>query len=247
MTYLFHLFFYRPIFNLVIFLYNYLPGHDLGVVIVVLTLLIKIVLYPLAQKAIESQKSLQDLQPKIDDLKIRYANNKEELGRATLELYKNHKVNPFGSCLPLLIQFPFLIAVFRVFRDGFSATALEQTYSFVSRPILVNSLSLGFLDLSKPSYVLAILAGLAQFWQAKTMITKRPEVKGAGARDEDMAAIMNKQMLYMMPAFTVIIGITLPSGLSLYWLVSTLFQAIQQWLLFRKKTKSNIIEGEIVK
>lgn len=249
MSYLYQTFFYQPILNLVIFLYNIIPGHDLGIAIILLTIIIKLVLYPLAQKAIVSQKAVQELQPKIDALKVQYANNKEALGKATLELYKNNKVNPFGSCLPLLIQFPFLIAVFQVFRNGFGPAMLDKVYPFILRPEVVSSISLGFVDLSKANPYLAILAGAAQFWQAKTMMVKRPEVKSEGSKDEDMMAIMNKQMLYMMPLLTVVIGWTMPGGLSLYWLVSTLFQAIQQWYLFRKNTKSEtgVIEGEIVK
>jgi len=247
MSYLYTTFCYQPILNLVIFLYNNIPGHDLGVVIVVLTLIIRIILYPLAQKSIEGQKALNDLQPKVDEIKKKYANNKEEMGKAMMEAYKENKVNPFSSCLPLLVQLPFLIAVFQVFRDNFSAKALGLVYPFIYRPESIHSISLGFVDLSKPVIVLAVLAGLAQFWQAKMMMTKRPPIKSEGAKDEDMMAIMNKQMLYFMPALTVFIGITLPGGLTLYWFVTTVFQALQQYYLFHKTKKSDAIEGEIVK
>lgn len=248
MSYLFTTFCYQPILNLVIFLYNNIPGHDLGVVIVILTLIIRIILYPLAQKSIVSQKALNDLQPKVEEIKKKYADNKEEMGKAMMSVYKDNKVNPFSSCLPLLVQLPFLIAVFQVFRDNFNEKSLQLVYPFIHRPDVIHSISLGFVDLSKPNIVLAVLAGAAQFWQAKMMMTKRPVVHTEGSKDEDMMAIMNKQMLYFMPILTVVIGFSLPGGLTLYWFITTVFQALQQYYLFHKKDKkSDVIDGEIVK
>jgi len=235
MSQIFNVIFYQPILNLLVFLYNVVPGHDIGLAIIIMTVIIKLILLPLSKQSIKSQKSLQGLQPKIDEIKKKYANNKEEQGRAMMQLYKQEKVNPFSSCLPLLIQLPFLWAVFMVFRAGLSGQSLSLVYSFVYRPEVINTMSLGFVDLAKPNVVLAVLAGLAQFWQAKMMTTKRPEVRGNGAKDEDMMAIMNKQMLYMMPALTVFIGLSFPGGLALYWLVTTLLTALQQLYLFKQK------------
>lgn len=237
MSAIFHVIFYQPILNLLVFLYNIIPGHDIGLAIIVMTVIIKLALLPLSKQAIRSQKSLQNLQPKIDELKKKYANNKEEQGRAMMQLYKQEKVNPFSSCLPLLIQLPFFWAVFRVFSDGLSGKSLDSVYSFISRPEFINPVSLGLVNLSKPNVVLAVLAGAAQFWQAKMMTIKRPEVRGNGAKDEDMMAIMNKQMLYFMPILTVVIGVTFPGGLALYWLVTTLLTALQQLYLLKQKQK----------
>lgn len=242
--------FYQPILNLLVYLYNTISFHDLGLAIIFLTAVLKLILWPLGRSAIKSQKSLQDLQPKINELKKEYGNDKTALSRATMDLYKKNKVNPFSSCLPLLIQLPFLIAVYRVFRDGVN-NKLDYVYSFIARPEAINLVSFGFLDLGKPSIPLAVLAGLAQFWQAKMMITKQPVVKTPGSKDESMAAIMNKQMLYFMPAITIFIGISLPGGLTLYWFVLTLLTVLQQLVTFRKKSdtaaENKIIEGDIVK
>lgn len=252
MSYIFQAFFYQPILNLLVWLYNVVPGNDLGVAIILLTIIIKLVLLPLSKQSIKSQKSLQNLQPKINEIKKKYAHNKEEMGRAMMELYKQNKVNPFSSCLPLLIQLPFLFAVFRVFRNGLAGDSLDLVYPFITRPETINSISLGFLELAKPNVYLAILAGLAQFWQAKMMMTKKPEVKSKGSRDENMMAVMNKQMVYFMPAITVFIGLTLPGGLSLYWFTTTLLTALQQLYIFKKKDadengqSDNVIKGEIV-
>jgi len=237
MSEIFNLVFYQPILNLLVFLYNIVPGHDIGVAIIIMTVIIKLILLPLSKQSIKSQKSLQELQPKIEEIKKKYADKKEEQGRAMMQLYKENKVNPFSSCLPLLIQLPFLWAVFMVFRDGLSGQSLNLVYSFIYQPEVINTMSLGFVNLAERNVVLAVLAGLAQFWQAKMMITKRPEVQSGGAKDEDMMAIMNKQMVYMMPALTVFIGLSFPGGLALYWLVTTLLTALQQLYLFKQKEK----------
>ncbi|MBU0647420.1 YidC/Oxa1 family membrane protein insertase [Patescibacteria group bacterium] len=239
----FHVVFYQPILNLLIFLYNVIPGHDIGLAIIALTILIKLAFLPLSKKAIESQKSLQDIQPKIEALKKEYANDKEKMGKEMMNLYKEEKVNPFSSCLPLLIQLPFLWAVFEVFRDGLSGKGLDLVYGFIYRPEVINYVSFGVINLAKPNVVLAILAGLAQFWQAKMMITTRPAVKGEGSKDEDMAAIMNKQMLYFMPALTVFFCLSFPGGLALYWLITTVLAILQQAYLFKQKTT---IKSEVV-
>ncbi len=242
MSELYQIIFYQPVFNLLIFFYNIVPGHDIGLAIVLLTLLIRLILYPFNAQSIKSQKSLQNLQPKINELKKKYAHDKQELGRAMMELYKSEKVNPFSSCLPLLIQLPFLIAVFQVFRAGLGSGSLDLVYSFISRPELINHISMGFLDLSKPSPVLAVLAGVAQFWQAKMMTTKRPPKSVPGSKDEDMMAIMNKQMIYFMPLITVFIGLTFPGGLTLYWLLTTLFTGLQQLYIFKGQKKEEKTE-----
>ncbi len=229
----FILVFYQPIFNLLIFLYNIIPGSDLAVAIIILTIIIKILLLPLSKQSIKGQKSLQDLQPKVEEIKKKYSNDREKMGRAMMDLYKEHKVNPFSSCLPLLLQLPFLIAVFHVFRNGFNEETLKLVYPFIERPEVVDSL----IELSEPSWYLAILAGIAQFWQVKMMTATKPAVKTEGSKDESMATMMNKQMTYFMPFLTVFIGLTLPGGVALYILVVTILTGLQQKLVFDKDKK----------
>ncbi len=255
---IFNAVFYQPILNLLVFLYNIIPGHDIGIAIIILTVIIKLMLLPLSKKMIKSQKELQDIQPKVDELKAKYKDNKEEMTKRMMALYSEHKINPFSSCLPLFIQLPFLWAVFRVFQAGLTNGSLDGVYSFIHRPEMMNTVTFGFLDLSVPNVTLAIIAGVSQFWQAKMMMTKKAAVKSEGAKDENMAAAMNKQMLYMMPALTIMIGIKFPGGLTLYWIVSTLLTAFQQKFIFGKKdkkednsnnknTENKVIEGEVVK
>ena len=236
MSGIFHAVLYKPLFNLFVGLYNIIPGHDLGLVILVLTIIVRLVLYPLTSSSIKAQKALSDLQPKLNDIKNQFPNDKQKQAQATMDLYKNNKVNPLASCLPLLVQLPLLLALFWVLRDGLASKDLAQNlYSFVHNPGILNGRSFGIIDLSVPSYVLAVISGAAQFIQTKMMSTKHsPKGAGEGAKDEDMAAAMNKQMLYMMPILTVIIGIKLPAGLSLYWFFSTVLMILQQYLVFKK-------------
>ncbi|HNX10564.1 MAG TPA: YidC/Oxa1 family membrane protein insertase [bacterium] len=253
MGHIFQVVFYQPILNLLVFLYNTISFHDLGIAIILLTIIIKGLLWPLSQKSIKAQKALQDLQPKINDLKAKYKGDKQQMSLAMMALYKEHKINPMSSCFPVLLQLPFLWAVFQVFRDGLHSK-LDLVYPFITRPESINMMAFGFLDLSKVNIYLAILAGLAQFWQTKMMLSRRPTVKTAGSKDEDMAAIMNKQMVYMMPILTIFIGISLPGGLTFYWLIVTILTGVQQVIVFKKHKKANdkltaekVIDAEIVK
>ncbi|MBT4153670.1 MAG: membrane protein insertase YidC [Candidatus Magasanikbacteria bacterium] len=237
---------YQPIFNGVIGLYNLIP--DIGAVILIITVIIKLALYPMTTKSIKAQKSLSDLQPKLADLKKKHT-DKQVLAQETMKLYKEHKVNPFGSCLPLLIQLPIFIALYWVLKDVFTADRFDLLYTFVSQPESINPMSLGFINLAEINPFLAVCAGLSQFWQAKMFQKKKaPEKAGKGAKDENMMAMMNKQMLYFMPVMTFFIGLTLPGGVTLYWFLSTLTTALQQKFLFNKKTApaDGVIEGEIV-
>lgn len=242
MIQLFQVIFYQPLLNLLVFIYNIVPGNDIGVAIIVLTILIKLVLYPFSIKSLKSQKALQEIQPKIDALKEKYKDQKEKLGVEMMELYKQEKVSPFSSCLPLLIQLPFLLAVYQVFRAGLTNGSLDSLYSFVSNPGELNSIAFGFLDLSKVNIFLAVLAALGQFLQAKMLSSKKPAVKSAGSKDESMAAVMNKQMTFFMPLMTLFIGASLPSGLVLYWLVVTLLTIGQQFITFKMINKKSEVE-----
>ncbi len=233
---------FQPILNLLIWLYTVLPGNDMGFAIIVLTLLVKLVLYPFSVAQIKQQRALQALQPKMNEIRTRLKENKEAQAKELMELYKQEKVNPASSCLPLLIQLPIFIGLFEALREGLASRSLNLLYPFVAHPGVINHTLLGIIDLAKPSYVLAILAGAVQFWQSWQMLRSPsptaappPEVKASiGAKDETMAAMMNKQMLYIMPVVTVFIGFSLPGGLALYWLVMSLLTVAQQAVFLRQ-------------
>jgi len=234
---------YQPILNVFVGLYNLIP--EVGVVIILLTLAMRLILYPFYKKQVEAQKSMQDLQPKLNEIKSKYKDNKEEQAKAMMELYKTNKVNPLSSCLPVLIQLPIFLAVYQVLRNGLSNTeTFDLLYSFVSKPEMIDPMFLGYFDLAGRSVVLAVLAGLAQFWQAKMLVKTKAKPPVEGSKDEDTMAMMNKQMMYFMPVMIIVFGLTLPSGLSLYWLVSTLFMIAQQYIAF-KDTGSTKIDDKV--
>jgi YidC/Oxa1 family membrane protein insertase len=236
MMWLYHTILYQPIYNLLIFLYNIIPGHDIGLAIIAMTVLIKLILYPLSAKSIKSQKALQDLNPKMEELKKKYKDQKDVLGQEMMKLYKDNKVNPLSSCLPLLIQLPFLIAVYRVFRVGLTNGSMDLLYSFITNPGAINPMMFGFLNLSNPNWILAVLAGVAQFVQSSMLMTKpAPKAAGAGGKDENLMASMNQSMKYFMPIVTIVIGLSLPAGLTLYWFLTTILTVLQQKLVFGKK------------
>jgi len=243
---------YQPLFNLLVWLYNVVPGNDIGLAIIALTILIRIVLFPLYYQSIKSQRALQELQPKVEALKKKYKDEKEKMAQELMVLYKNEKVNPFSSCLPLLVQIPFLIAVYSVFRSGLNSGSLEMLYPFVANPGHIDSISFGFIDLALPSYTLALLAGAAQFVQTKMMLTRKPPLINGkeieGSQDEKMMSAVNKQMVYFMPFLTVIIGMTLPAGLTLYWFITTALMALQQLWMFnmKKQTPAQPVKNKVV-
>jgi len=234
MLYLYNIILYQPIYNGLVFFYNIIPWHDLGLSIIIITILLKVILYPFSVKALKSQKALQELEPKLKALKEQHKGNKQEMAKATMELYKKEKVSPFSSCLPLLVQFPFLIALYQAMSKALASKGSEVLYPFISNPGTIKVLAFGFLDLSKPNIVLAILAGLSQYLQTKMLPTKTPAAVGAGAKDEGQMAMVNKQMQYMMPLMTVFIGISLPAGLTMYWFFMTLLTIAQQVFIFKK-------------
>ncbi len=231
---------YQPLLNLLIFTYNVVPGNDIGLVIIIITLIIKLLLYPFSLSAIKAQKAMNELQPKINEVKEKYKDDKEKQAKELMLVYKENKINPFSSCLPLLIQLPFLIAIYQVFNVGLRNGELDLLYFFIEDPGKINTMAFGLIDMAKPFGIIAILAALAQYWQAKMMLKKRPEVKSKGAEDEDMAAIMSKQMTFMMPLMTVFIGWNLPAGLVFYWLLLTLFTGVQQFFTLRGDKKKEL-------
>ncbi|MFA5926103.1 MAG: YidC/Oxa1 family membrane protein insertase [Parcubacteria group bacterium] len=232
MTQIFHQIIYQPIYNALIFLYDILPGHDLGVAIIVLTLIIRFILYPVAKKQIESQKKLQDLQPEIKKLQDKYKQDKEKQGKALMDFYKEKKVNPASGCLPLIIQIVFFIALYRAFIAGLNfSSGCNDLYSFVTCPEKINSNFFGLLDLTKPSIILAVLAAAGQFVQTKMMVPSAGNVGKKG----DFTNVMNQQMVYLGPILTLFIGMKFPAGLAIYWIVNTLFAIAQQYIIMKNK------------
>ncbi len=223
---------YRPLFNALILLYQYLPGHDFGVAIIVLTIIIRLLLYPSSVQSIKSQKVLKELQPKIREIQEKYKNDKEKQTKEIIELYKNKKINPFSGCLPLLFQLPVLIALYRVFWRGLQQGQLSNLYNFVSFSGSIDPTFLGVLNLTQPSIGLAVIAGVVQFFQAK-MLAPQDKISKPKDRDAQFSGIIQKQMLYFFPAFTVLILCKFPSAIAVYWTVTALFSIAQQYFILK--------------
>ncbi|MEK7503437.1 MAG: YidC/Oxa1 family membrane protein insertase [Patescibacteria group bacterium] len=227
---------YQPLFNALILTYLYLPGRDFGIAVIVLTVLIKLVLYPLGVQAIRSQKGLAQLQPKMKEIQEKFKNDKEQQSKAMMEFYKKEKINPFSGCLPLVIQLPILIGLYQVFWKGFGEAQLRFLYSFVPNPGQINTTFLGIMDLAQASIILAVLTGIAQFFQGKMMETKQKSSAGSSG----MSQMMQKQMIYFLPIFTVFILWKLPAAVALYWLTTTLFTIAQQYIILKKHDSPRI-------
>ena len=233
---LFNLFLYRPLFNFLVLIYNYLPGHDFGLAIIFLTVIIRFILYPVSIKALNSQKALQKLQPKLQEIQKKYKNDKEKQTKETLELYRKEKINPFGGLFLALVQLPILIALYKVFWQGLNSQELSNLYSFITNPVHINSMFIGLVDLSKPNLLFAVLAGIFQFFQTKMLMPRNNPIAGEKkqSRPSDISTIMQKQMVYFFPFLTIIILFKLPSALGLYWTVSSIFSIIQQYFIFKQ-------------
>jgi YidC/Oxa1 family membrane protein insertase len=230
---------YVPMLNLLVFFYTVIPGSDLGLAIIALTLLIRLILHPSYSQSISAQDGLQRVQPYIDKIREEFKDNPQAQSKAIMDIYKEHKVSPWGSCLPLLIQLPIVLALYRVFVAGLADTSLVHLYGwFPNPPTELHTVFLGAIDLAHPSIYLAIAAGLAQFWQSWLTQKHNPaSTKAMGP--------MNPQIItYTFPLITIFIGITLPAALSLYWTASTVIMAIEQLIIYRRIKRQDI---EVIK
>lgn len=225
---LFAYYFVQPIYHLLVWLVDILPGHSLGLAIIALTILVRLVLYLPMHKSLRQQKTLQQLQPKIKAVREQYKHDQQLLAKKTMELYKEHGVNPFGSCLPLLIQLPILIAVYQVF-------LLEINYPGL------NTLFLGVNLLTIEPHYFPLSVGIVQFISMKLMTLQQKarmhELAPHDKKEPQPAQEQEKMMgimTYAMPLFIIWIAMSLPAGLSLYWVTSTLFGIGQQLLLAKQ-------------
>ncbi|MDO8443737.1 MAG: YidC/Oxa1 family membrane protein insertase [Candidatus Azambacteria bacterium] len=224
LSYLFNTFFYQPLFNGLIFLYNIVPGHDFGVSIIILTILIRLIIWPLTNKGIKNQKVLNKIQPQIEEIKRRFKGDKEGQAKALMALYSENKISPFAGLLPIIIQIPIIIALWQVFLNSANLN-MGSLYSFIPAPGSLQLVFLGVFDLSQRSVVLAVISGVLQYFQTK-MIMPLP----AANKATDFASTMAKQMLYLGPVLSIVIFWSLPAALPLYWIVVSLLTILQQYL-----------------
>ncbi len=209
---MFKIFLIDPLHKALFLFYNTIAFQDLGAAIILLTFLIRLILFPLFYKSAKNQIILQRLQPEIQKIQHDHKDNKEKQAQAVMELYKTHKVNPFSSFLVILVQLPILIALYRVFLGDFSN---------------VHTLFLGLIDLKSRSILIVSLAAITQYFQGVLTLPK-PPVGGEKNRELSAAERMGKQMVYFGPIFTVLVLWNLPSAIGLYWLATSVFSVVQQ-------------------
>ena len=222
----FHLILTQPLFNLLVVLYKYVTFGDLGIAIVLLTVIVRVILYPVFYRGLKSQMVMQKIQPEITRVQAENKGNKEKQATALMQVYKDNKVNPFSSMLYVFAQLPILIAVYRIFFHGLDASSFTDLYHFITPPTIINHLFLGLLDISKPSMIIVALAVVCQYWQAKTSMAKNA---GKGP-----ASGMAKYMVYMGPMLTLLILPRLSAAIGLYWIATSLFSVFQQRLITKQ-------------
>jgi len=221
---------YTPLFNALIFISNFMPKHDLGLAIIVLTVLIRLLFLPLSIKAQRSQRALNIINPHIQAIKEKHKHDKTAQGVAMMALYKEHNINPIAGCIPLLIQLPILIALYQVFISGLNPQTLSILYPFIHNPGTINPLFLGFISIGIKNHFLAIVAGVLQFLQARQSMNYMKASSGAA---NPQMAVLNKQMLYFFPVMIIVIGWNIQAGLILYWITTTVFSIGEQLYLRR--------------
>ncbi|PID69929.1 hypothetical protein CSB37_04155 [bacterium DOLZORAL124_38_8] len=249
---LFRTFISQPMFNALVFLTQTLPGKPFGVAIILLTIVVRLLLFYPNQKAMRSQRALQKLQPKLDEVKKKFKGNQQMIAMKTMELYKTHKVNPMSSCLPMLIQVPVMLGVYYSVKDGMAPHLSHFLYSFQANADLTNvnthflfwdlanipwSTFISSLSVSTAIYLLfpLLVAGAQYIAISLTMNTKQqPTKKGKSSDKQGMAEqmqAMTGMMKYVMPVMIGFFAATFPAALGLYWLTSTIFGIFQQKLV----------------
>ncbi len=226
MQFLFNEIFYRPIFNILVYFYETISFHDLGLAIIFTTVLIRLILYPFFHKGVKQQMLMQRIQPHVKKIQEQHKGDTQKQSEALMALYKEHGVNPFSSIILLLIQLPIMLAFYWVVRSGLAATQFSNLYSFIHAPLTVNTIFLGFIDLSKASWPVLIAAALGQFFQARLAIWKAPN-----GSQPSQAEKMARQMSFIAPLITILIFYSLPAAVALYWFVSSVFSIGQQYFV----------------
>lgn len=236
---IFHSAFYQPLYNGLVFLISVVPGADVGIAVVILTLLVKTIILPLSHKSVASQAKMRSIEPEIKRVKEQHK-DKQEQARQVMDLYKKHGVNPFSGCFLMVVQLPVIFALYWVFLKGLAHNIDPGLlYSFVVAPEHVNMHFLGLIDMSKKNIILAVLAGVSQYFQMK--LSMPPIVsddgekkKGDTSFKDEFAKNMNVQMRYMLPGIVFFVAYSISSAVALYWLVSNLFSIGHELIVKRK-------------
>ncbi len=232
----------EPLYNALVGLIDIVPGADIGLAVIILTILVKLLLYPLSKSSIVTQIKMKSVEGELKKIKEKFLNNKEEQGKAMLDLYRKNRINPFAGILLIFIQIPVVIALYYVFaRSGLPNINTELLYSFITEPSFVKTNFLNFFDLTaSKSIILSLLVGLSQYIQMQilTRKNKSKEISKPQTTAEEIMKTMQFQMKYIMPMISIVITFSLVSVVGLYWFVGNIFSILQE-LYLRKRFKNS--------
>lgn len=235
LTFIYHELLFQPLFNLLVGITNILPNHSVGWAIIIVTLFIRLILLPSslhqARQLQRNQTKMAAVQAEIKRIQKLHKDDQTKKAQATMELYKKAGINPLSGCLPLIIQLPILIALYRVFLIGLTPDTWHYLYTFVTPPQTLQLFFFG-IDLATPSMPLAIVTGVSQFIQMRLMSNTSVAMPEADDNAKMMAS-MQRNMAFVFPVMSVFITLKLPAALALYWVASTLFALGQQYLVKR--------------
>lgn len=224
---------YIPFYNLLIF-FAWLTNGSVGWAIIFVTIIIRAALWWPSVKAQKATTKMQTLQPKMNEIKEKYKGDTQKINEETMKLYKEAGASPLGCCGPMIIQLVVIFILYQVFRISFNTDSYNLLYGFTPRPEVLQTHFLG-IDLSKPElWILPILAGATQL-----VVSLMTMPKSSPTQKADPAAMMTKQMTFLFPIMTIFIARSLPSGLALYWVVTTIFSIGQQYYV-NKVIKKNV-------
>jgi len=230
--------FYQPLYNGLIFLIDIVPWIDAGVAVIVFTLIVKLILFPLSRKAVLTQQRIKKYDGELKAIKEKYKNRQEQ-AQHMLNFYKDKNINPFSSFFLILIQLPIIFALYRIFlSSGLPEIQENILYSFVPVPQVVDMVFLGLIDISLKNWILAVIVGVTTFIQMRLSMPK-VDFKAGSTKSfkEDLARSMSVQMKYVFPLIALFISYSLSGAIALYWLTSNLFTIAQEIILKRKGIK----------
>jgi YidC/Oxa1 family membrane protein insertase len=217
---------YQPLYNILVFFIDFVPGHNVFWATVLLTIFVKVALLPLAKKAMISQIKMKGIQEDVKKLQNEHDGTKEELTREIMALYKDKKVNPFSPILIILIQLPIILSLYFIFKSGLPGIDVELLYSFIPFPLSVDMVYFG-IDLAGKSILLAALTGITQFFYIRRTFSKNNTTTSDNKTAADIQKALSFQFTYIMPFVITFIAYTLPAVISIYWITSNIFAYIQ--------------------
>lgn len=243
---MFHALFYKPMYNALVYILSFLPTHDVATAVVILTIVVKLILLPLSKKMFLSQIAQRKVQPIIAKLQEEYKDNRQVLGLKMMEVYKEHKLNPFSSILLMFIQIPIVFALYFVFsKGGLPALKPEDLYSFT--PFIENIQHVLFgIDFTQASVYIGILAAVFQFFQIRLSLNQMKPSEETNKKslaelkpEEMIQRQMGFMMKYFIPFIILLASLKVSAAVALYWIVSSIFMIVQE-LYFRRKFKVNL-------